>query len=178
MFLAVLLAGLMTGCASLTGGALPVPDDIVLRSAHVEYQWYGEGPSHGYTFDVTCKESDCNASAECTRTIESDRGVAVHTDIIPVDANLLQSLDVIFVGAEAVAEPREVIEHTDDYPRYTITLLTEHDETMVISSSSNTRKHTPWNLKWNGQWYVQESEAFADAYLALFAAVQPDTCAG
>lgn len=179
----VLLVGLLTACAAptggdnapLPGGNAPLPDDVTIEEVHTKYEWYGWG-SRGYTMDVNCDGGDCTAVATCSNSLNPDGAETVTYDPVSVPAENVYNLRIIVPDSQPVDAPQEIIEHTDDYPNFQITLLTSEGETLTVTSTSNTRDSIPWNLQRDGQWYVHNNNTFASIHGTLVQAAGATAC--
>lgn len=169
--LPVLLATAACGFAEL---GLAGDEATPVREVHVTYSWTGWG-SRGYVLNVVCADDACRATSTCKA---GDPAVTVTNEPTTVPLPRVQALGVVLQGLTPVDEPTEVIEHTDDYPVFDIRLVTEDGESIEVGSTSNTQKNMPWNVRRDGQWFVNEGEQFPDAYAALLRDIGPTSCWG
>jgi hypothetical protein len=172
----VLLVGLLTACAAeAESGNAPLPADVTIQEVHTKYEWYGWG-SQGYTMDVECDGGSCTALSTCSDSLSPDGGETVTYDPVTVPAENVYNLRIIVPDSQPVDAPQEVIDHTDDYPRYEIVLLTSEGETLTVTSTSNTPDNIPWNLQRDGQWYVDNGNTFATIHGTLVEAAGATAC--
>jgi hypothetical protein len=70
-------------------------------------------------------------------------------------------------------KPASVIEHTDDYPSYTLSFKLSSNHSVKLFSTSNTQLNLPWNLQIDDQLYTSSSQAVGQAMSDLFAKLRP-----
>ena len=147
----------------------------------VGYSWIGLGPSRGYQYAGTCDADLCEVTVTCHDNADnSPGGTTVPVDLPPatIDVRLVRDFTATFDELAPIAEPTEVIEHTDDYPDLTITLTNADGDTAEFSTSSNTSDGTPWNVEFAGSLSSSLASDSADAYAAIADATAADSCWG
>lgn len=85
--------------------------------------------------------------------------------------NLLKTLHK--ASWEPTQIPGEVIDHTDDYPNLQLHFIQKDNSRFKLVSTSNTANHAPWNLYIGDELYVTSDEAFSNAVMDLYQAVNP-----
>lgn len=147
----------------------------LLTSVHVVYSFVGLGSGVDYdvTIDLTTKPAHVSGALETS----SNFGVTVTSEPLTlpasVDAAVVQGLssalsDLVPVGAQFTTAPC-----WDYYPDWIVTLTFADGTTleMVTNGSNVVSIGGPWQLKIDGQNYMQYSNAFAQAVIDLFAAL-------
>jgi hypothetical protein len=163
---------LAAGCG--WGGVGSPAESVEIQEAHVNYSWSG-WDARGYTLNVMCQDDSCRATSTCS---VGQPHITVTNEPAMVDADKVAALGVITSGLRPVDGPQEVIEHADDYPDFDIRLVTADREVIEVTSTSNTQKNLPWNVRRDDQWFVNEGEQFPDAYADLLKDISPTGCWG
>lgn len=174
---AVLVTGtaLLAACGDDDGGGAG-DTQLVIREVRTSYSWVGLAGRRSYSYSIVCGQDGgrCQATVECVGMHFRGPGEP-STSQTTVPPQLVEALDSILAGAEPATGPSETIEHTDDYPKYDITLGTDTGD-LTVSSTSNTSGNIPWNLQRDGRRYVNDGTAFPAALTALNDAVLPEGC--
>lgn len=145
----------------------------------VGYSWIGLGPPRGYHFAGPCDDDVCNVTVTCYNNADTYPAGETGPSALPpatIDVALVRDFTATFDDLDPIAEATEVIEHTDDYPDLTVTLTDADGDTAEISTTSNTRDRTPWNVEFAGSLSVSHASESATAYRAIADAAAADTC--
>lgn len=89
-----------------------------------------------------------------------------------IDGKLVEALYASLTGLREFDEDIRCLSHTDDYPRFTITI--EGDSPVILRTESNCHANVPWNVIRNGKHYAQFNADIPKAVYELLAAVDPD----
>jgi hypothetical protein len=148
------------GCQSnsvQTLSAGPLPEHI-----EITYSWHGLSPTlTEETFDLTLSEDQHFYHAQGATTIlPVDTQQAAHTQPIETripTATVTAVLDTLRLEKWKPSQsPAEVIDHPDDFPRFTLTFKRPHKPSFRLSSTSNTVTGAPWNLQVRKKLYIND----------------------
>jgi hypothetical protein len=136
------------------------------------FQWAGLSPTwFGYEYTFTCPAgSTCTVKGvRWNDTNSRPKKVACQQAVITVDAsNTLQDLwRASTTHLKAVKEPVQRIDHTDDYPNFEVTITTSGGSSLLQNTSNAFRGGRPWNVKRDGQWFVQKGDDIEVAFQKL-----------
>lgn len=140
-------------------------------TATISFSWAGLTPTWlGYDYKIVCNHARCFLSGqrwEIRMTPQRQQEAVCRHNNRAIEARgLLEALQKAAQNnLEAVDKPIRVIEHTDDYPRFKITLR-QGGQTLVLLNTSNSQ-NPPWNVQQGGQWFVQRSGEIEVAFTEL-----------
>jgi hypothetical protein len=93
-----------------------------------------------------------------------------------IDGKLVEALYASLTGLREFDDDIRCMSHTDDYPRFTITI--EGDSPVIVNTESNCHANVPWNVIRNGKHYAQFNADIPKAVYKLLAALDPDHWGG
>jgi len=129
-------------------------------------------PPHGATRIAIDYEFTSFQRDERHYVIEWAKSGGYRTGSRAVDPKLVDALYASLTALRAADEPLRCISHTDDYPRFTVTV--EGSEPLEVSTQSNCHGYVPWNIKRDGKQLVQFTGAVGGAVHGLLAAAEPE----
>lgn len=143
--------------AALLVSRPPVADQPI-KAVEIRYAWAGPGDPLRYSLRI----DDANASPQVTL---SDFEGSSTPDVRRMPADTVQALASALTDFVPVSAPRRFVNCTDNAPDWTITLHFRDGSvlTLVTSRSNTIPLGGPWQMQLDGVWYVQLSNAFADA---------------
>lgn len=149
-----LLAGLFCSLMFLAPAQSALPDTQPLdipQKIDIQYSWMGFAtsfPVESFTL-IYQTDGQFKATGKHEETTRSDRyrpkNWKVDTLIPqPPVAELFKRIDN--ASWKPTAKPLSVIEHTDDYPHFTVLFKLPDQQPAKLFSTSNTKTGAPWNL--------------------------------
>ncbi len=163
-----LARGVLLLLMALVGFSSAAPQ-LPSLEARVSYRWAGLSPSWpGYDYVFACAaDESCTVRGARWEKANGKKMISCPQKTQSVTA--LEALQALRLAAtrhlKPVQQPLEVIDHTDDYPRFEVALTAPSGTVNLLNTSNG--EHRPWNVRRAGQWFAQTTEDIEVAVAAL-----------
>lgn len=151
---------------------------LLPSSMTLDFSWAGLSPTRPENHDALSLQSDKKHYRNVGKhQVISYAGSGQSAKVTPIDKavpiDAVQKLFAALAKADwkRAKEPASVIEHTDDYPHFSIGFTLPDKRAVKLFSTSNTRTGAPWNLQIGQTLYVTQDQQLGTVVSALYKAV-------
>ena len=141
-----------------------------ITAVKIDYTWVGlagAGEPDKFSYSVRIKQADTTPIVSATATPESS---APNLRLEGLDRDKVQALGPVLTDLLPIESQFEFVVCTDNYPYWSISLTFKDGTQLDLATSGSNFIFVggPWQMKIDGQNYVQFSFGFADAIIDLF----------
>lgn len=151
---------------------------LLPSSLTLDFSWEGLSPTRPENHDALSLQPDKKHYRNVgTHQVISYAGSGKTTKVTHIDKVLpIEPIQQLFAALDKAnwkpaKEPASVIEHTDDYPYFSIVFTLPDKRVVKLSSTSNTHTGAPWNLQIGQNLYVTQDQQLGTVVSALYKAV-------